>query len=209
MFITFEGVEGSGKSTHMRRLARHLEGRGCSVVMTYEPGGTPGGDAIRGILLDPSSDLQAGAELFLMMASRRELVDRVIRPALAEGKFVLSDRFLDASFAYQGYGRGLPLDMVEQLGRWACREIKPDLTILFDVDPAEGLQRSLRLEKKESPAGQADRIEAAGLEFMHRVRRGYLELAQRQPDRFRVIPVTEGLEQTYSKMIHSIDNLIM
>ena len=208
MFISFEGVEGSGKSTQMQRLAEFLRRRGREVLCTYEPGGTPVGDAVRRILLDPNTRMEPGTELFLMMSSRRELVERVIRPALAEGTIVLSDRFVDASFAYQGYGRQLGLEMVDSLAKWACGDCRPERTLLFDIDAAKGLSRSLPLEKKESEAGRGDRIESCGAEFLEKVRQGYLELARQEPGRFIVIPVTGGEEETYKVMISRLRPLL-
>jgi dTMP kinase len=201
VFITFEGVEGSGKSTQLRRLADYLRNRGVAVEVTFEPGGTPMGDAVRGILLDPKSHIEPGAELFLMMASRRQLVEEVIRPALAQGKVVLSARFVDASFAYQGFGRGVGLEMVEALARWACREIWPDRTLLFDIPAEIGLNRAVSTGKKEAAAGQGDRIERCGSAFLETVRQGYLEMARREPSRYTVIPVTGNADQTYNDMI--------
>lgn len=206
MFITFEGVEGSGKSTQLKRLADYLRNRGIAVEVTFEPGGTPAGDAIRQILLDPQSHIEPGAELFLMMASRRQLVEEVIRPALAEGKIVLSDRFVDASFAYQGFGRGLGLEMVRSLGQWACRDIWPDRTLLFDLPAEVGLNRAVATGKREAAAGQGDRIERCGSEFLETVRQGYLELARREPGRFTVIPVTGNAEKTYNEMISIVSH---
>jgi len=208
MFITFEGVEGTGKSTQLRRLADELKARGQDVVCTHEPGGTPVGEAIRGILLDPRSRMEPGTELFLMMASRRELVGRVIRPALEAGKVVLSDRYVDASFAYQGFGRGVPQEMIQQLAQWACGRVWPDRTVLFDLPASEGLARSLPLEKVESKAGQGDRIERCGAEFLEKVRRGYLDLARRDPQRFSVVPVTGTEEETYKEMVSMLEPLL-
>ena len=208
MFVTFEGIEGSGKSTQLKRLAQELESRGVSVVCTHEPGGTPVGEAIRAILLDPHSRMEPGTELFLMMASRRELVDQVVRPALRDGKVVLSDRYVDASFAYQGFGRGVPEEAVRQLARWACEEVWPDHTVLFDLEASEGLARCLPLQKAESQSGQGDRIERCGAEFLEKVRRGYLELARRDPQRFVVIPVTGTEEETYKLMVSALRPLL-
>jgi len=208
MFISFEGVEGSGKSTQQRRLAQYLKSRGYDILCTHEPGGTPVGDAIRRILLDPENRMEDGTELFLMMASRRELVEQVIRPALAAKKLVLTDRYVDASFAYQGFGRGISGEMIRQLATWACGEVWPDCTLLFDIDVSLGLERSLQLEKKESKAGQGDRIERCGTPFLEKVRQGYLELARREPQRFVVIPVTQSEEETYNIMISHVEPLL-
>ncbi len=175
-----------------------------AVEITFEPGGTPTGDAIRRILLDPQSRIEPGAELFLMMASRRQLVEEVIRPALAKGKVVLSDRFVDASFAYPGFGRVLGLEMVQALAQWACREIWPDRTLLFDIPAEVGLNRAVSTGKKEAAAGQGDRIERCGSEFLETVRQGYLELARREPERYTVISVTGDADQTYNDMISAV-----
>lgn len=208
MFLTFEGVEGSGKSTQLRKLAEYLRSLGADVLQTYEPGGSEVGDRIRQILLNPDSRMESGTELFLMMASRRELVQQVIRPALQEGKVVLSDRFVDASFAYQGFGRGMPEEMIRDLARWACEGLMPVRTLLFDIDAALGLSRRLPLKKAEAQAGEGDRIEQSGVGFLEKVRQGYLELARREPGRFLVISVTGNEEETYKEMISSLEPLL-
>jgi dTMP kinase len=184
--IAFEGVEGSGKSTQLELLRRALEGRGREVVVTREPGGTPAGERVRALLLDPGVELHARAEALLFAAARAELVERVIRPALERGAVVLSDRFLDSSLAYQGGARGLGRGPVEEVNRFATGGLLPDLVVLLDLDPAEGLRRR---------RGALDRIEAQDLAFHRRVRDAFLELAAADAKRFTVVdgaaPVAE------------------
>jgi len=180
VFITFEGMDGAGKSTQMRRLGRRLSGLGLRVVETIEPGGTAIGSQIRGILLDPvNAELAPGTELLLYFAARAQNVDQVILPALDRGEIVLSDRFTDSSLAYQGCGRGLGADAVLALDRIACRGLKPDLTLLIDIDLASGQARRSRRT--------ADRIEEQTDAFHRRVRDAYAALAAAEPGRFRVV----------------------
>jgi dTMP kinase len=183
LFITFEGLDGSGKSTHLRRAAAWLAARDLPHVVTQEPGGTPLGDALRSIFLDPRwGTIDGTVELLLVFASRRQHLLAVIEPALAAGKHVLCDRFTDSTRAYQGYGRGVPLGLIEQIDAVATGGRRPDRTLLFDL-PA----RSARA-RGDSPArrrrGAADRLDAEGLAFYDRVRRGFLALAEREPERF-------------------------
>lgn len=185
LFITFEGCEGSGKSTQIERLAARLRGMGFDVRTFREPGGVrpdDAGERIRAILLDPAvTELGVRAELLLYEASRAQLVEGAYRPALAEGAIVLCDRYADSSVAYQGYGRAvLPIDEVRELNRIATGGLVPDLTLLLDVDVAAGLA--------SATAHGADRLEAAGLDFHERVRAGYLALAAQEPARIAVIP---------------------
>lgn len=184
LFITFEGGDGSGKSTQIARLAARLRGLGIDVRTFREPGGVAAGDPgerIRDILLDPvHEDLDVRAELLLYEAARAQLVACSYRPALAEGAVVLCDRYADSSVAYQGYGRAvLPVEEVDELNRIATGGLTPDLTLLLDVDARAGLERA-------TGAG-ADRLEAAGNEFHERVRAGYLAIAEREPQRVRLI----------------------
>src|SRR5580692_4451043 len=181
-FITFEGPDGSGKSTQARMLAERLRGEGRPVLESVEPGGTPIGQQIRRILLDPvNKELTATAELLLMFAARAQNVEQWILPALAEGKIVISDRFTDSSLAYQGAGRGLGEDTVLDLDRIACRGLIPDLTICIDIDTETGLARAL------ARGGMETRLEEQAIEFHHKVREAYHELARREPQRFRLV----------------------
>jgi len=196
--ITLEGGEGAGKSTVLEALRATLAVRGLDVVVTREPGGTPAGEAIRRVLLDPElKGLAAETELLLMFASRAQLVRDVVQPALAAGRWVLSDRFTDASFAYQGGGRGQPPARIADLERWAASDLRPDLTLLLDLPVADGMKRA-------SGRGAADRIEQESAEFFERVRNAYRKRAQDQPERFRVIdasrPLAEVLEQVQAAL---------
>ena len=176
--IAFEGVEGAGKSTQLDLLRDELERRGHEVVVTREPGGTPVGERVRAVLLDPAVDLDPRAEALLFAAARAQLVEQVIRPALERGAVVLCDRYLDSSLAYQGGGRGLGRGPVEEVNRFATGGLLPDLVVLLDLDPAEGLGRH---------AARRDRIEVEGLGFHRRVRDAFRELAAGDPDRFAVV----------------------
>lgn len=180
MLISIEGGEGAGKSTVLDAIRGQLADRGLEVVVTREPGGTTGGEAIRQLLLDPTRKLAAETELLLMFAARAQLVRELIRPALERGAAVLTDRFTDASFAYQGGGRGLDMGVIADLERWAAG-IKPDLTFLLDVGVDVGLARA------RSRGAALDRIESEQLDFFERVRAVYLARAAAEPRRFRVI----------------------
>src|SRR5580692_4975764 len=185
-FITFEGIDGCGKTTQFRNLAQWLRDQGKDVVETVEPGGTAIGQQIRRILLDPASDdLQPRAELLLYFASRAQNVDQVIRPALDSGRIVLCDRFTDSTLVYQGSGRGIDTKVVLDLDRIACRGLKPDLTLLIDIDLETSL---LRAKRRNDRVGQAEsRIDEESAAFHERVRDGYLALARSEPERFIVI----------------------
>ena len=199
-FITIEGPEGSGKSTHSRLLCAHLRRRGVKVLHTREPGGTKVGETIRGILLDKNNKGMSDAcELFLFLAARAQIVGEVIRPALARGYTVVCDRFHDATVAYQGYGAGLDLKLIEPAGRLATGGLKPDLTILLDVETGLGLRR----------AGVKDRMETKSLRFHKRVRQGYLKMAKKEPRRIRVIrtsgsPVAEVQDKIRRVVSHVV-----
>ena len=175
-FITFEGGEGCGKSTQVKRLAAALEKKGVKVILTREPGGTRLAEMIRTLLKDETEDPPVDrAELLLFLAARAQLVRKVIRPALESGTWVLSDRFSDSTVAYQGYGRGLPVDFVTSANDFACEGLSPDLTLLLDVDPSVASQRMRGREAATNTS--ADRIERAGDEFHARLRKGFLDLA--------------------------------
>ena len=185
-FITFEGGEGCGKSTQVRRLAAALEERGRKVLLTREPGGTRLAEMIRTLLKDEAEDPPVDrAELLLFLAARAQLVRNVIRPALDAGTWVLSDRFSDSTIAYQGYGRGLPVDFVKAANDFACEGLAPDLTLLLDVEPSVAAQRMRGREAATNTS--ADRIERAGDDFHARLRRGFLELAAANPSRIVTI----------------------
>jgi dTMP kinase len=187
VLVSLEGGEGAGKSTVLSALRDALAASGREVVCTREPGGTPAGEAIRGVLLDPSRTLFAETELLLMFAARAQLVRELVEPALARGAAVLCDRFTDASFAYQGGGRGLEAGRIAELERWAAGR-KPDLTFLLDVGVAQGLARA------RSRGGEPDRIERETDTFFERVRATYLARAAAEPQRFRVIDASQPPE---------------
>ena len=181
-FITFEGGEGCGKSTQARRLAETLERKGVRVLLTREPGGTWLAEEIRRLIKDQTTEAPCDrSELLLFLAARAQLVKNVIRPALADGTWVLSDRFSDSTVAYQGYGRGLPLDILRAMNDFACEALVPDLTILLDVTP-ETARRRLR-GREQATNTAADRIERAGEEFHRRLRQGFAAQAAAEPER--------------------------
>jgi dTMP kinase len=192
LFITFEGIDGCGKTTQFRMLGNWLRERGKDVIETVEPGGTAIGQQIRKILLDPASaDIQPRAELLLYFASRAQNVDQVIRPALESGRIVLCDRFTDSTLVYQGSGRGIDTKVVLDLDRIACRGLKPDLTLLIDIDIETSLTRARR---RNDRVGQSEsRIDEESAAFHERVREGYLALARGEPDRFIVIDGRSGI----------------
>jgi dTMP kinase len=185
-FITFEGIDGCGKTTQIRLLAERFREQGIEPVETVEPGGTPIGQQIRRILLDPASaEIQPRTELLLYFASRAQNVDQVIRPALDAGRMVLCDRFTDSTLVYQGCGRGLDTSVVIELDRIACRGLQPDITLLIDIDLETSLARAKRRNER---VGQSEsRIDEESAAFHERVRQGYLGLAKSQPERFVVI----------------------
>ncbi len=199
-FITFEGLDGSGKSTHLGRAVDWLRARGLSVHRGHEPGGTPLGDAIRGLFLDPRwESVEPRVEALLVFASRRQHLEEVIEPALAAGTWVLCDRFTDSSLAYQGAGRGLPLSWLDELDRLATDRRRPDHTLLFDLSPEAAQQRGQSLQRRQS-AGGLDRFDALDLAFYRQVRGGYLELARREPRRIRVIDSGGDVETTWQQV---------
>jgi dTMP kinase len=212
--IAFEGVEGAGKSTQLELLRQALEGRGGppvgrggpgdrqggpqvgrEVVVTREPGGTPAGERIRALLLDPAAELHPRTEALLFAAARAELVERVIRPALERGAVVLCDRYLDSSLAYQGGARGLGRGPVEEVNRFATGGLLPDLVVLLDLDPADGLRRR---------RGDRDRIEAQDLGFHRRVRQAFRDLAAADPGRFCVVDGSAPAPEVHAKVLAAV-----
>ncbi len=193
--ITLEGIEGSGKSGHLKLLAQFLQGQGFAVHATYEPGATPLGRSLRELLLHGEGLVEDPlVELLLFLLDRREHVRLVIKPSLLEGKVVLCDRYVDSTLAYQGFGRGLDPDFVLRANRLVTEGVWPDLTILLDCPPEEGLQRT----KGE------DRLQRQPLEFHRRVREGYLELARREPERIRVVSTSGRPREEAQEEIRSI-----
>jgi dTMP kinase len=199
MFITFEGIEGSGKSTQLRRLAERVPGS----VITKEPGGTPLADRIRAILLDSSSHLDPVAELFLFAASRRQNVIEIIKPALARGAVVLCDRFTDSTLAYQGFGRLINLDQLRTLNAWATDSLSPDLTLLFDLPEEAGLNRAR--SRNADAVSDEGRFEAEDLRFHRRVREGYRALAVTEPDRFVLIDGEGTADDVFARVVSEVE----
>ncbi len=192
MFITFEGIEGCGKSTQAKRIANRLERSGVSLILTREPGGTPIGHDIRQILLSSGNrDLPPLAELFLYEADRALHMAGVVKPALAEKKWVLCDRFFDATTAYQGYARGQDLRMTTHLNEIASFGITPDVTFLLDCPVSVGIKRALKRNAESNVVGQ-DRFEQEKTVFHEAVRRGYMDLAKKNPERFVVVDATQA-----------------
>jgi dTMP kinase len=198
LLVSIEGGEGAGKSSVREAVAARLAARGQAVVCTREPGGTPAGEAIRALLLDPVHPLAAETELLLMFASRAQLVREVIAPALARGDAVLTDRFTDASFAYQGSGRGIDGGTIADLERWAVG-LKPDLTLLLDVGVAIGLARA------RSRGAAPDRIEQEQDAFFERVRAGYQARATAEPSRFVVIDAAQPADAVVAAVLAALD----
>ncbi|HJT99454.1 MAG TPA: dTMP kinase [Rhodanobacteraceae bacterium] len=199
--ITLEGGEGAGKSTVLDAVRERLEQRGIAVVVTREPGGTVLGEAVREIVLDPARrDISAESELLLMFAARAQLVRELIRPSLDAGQWVLSDRFTDASYAYQGAGRGQPAERIADLERWAAT-LKPNLTLLLDLPIAEGLARA-------GGRGKADRIELESSDFFERVRAAYRARAMDEPARFRIIDATRSIADVRAAACEAIDAFV-
>ncbi len=200
-FITFEGGEGTGKSTQIVRLGEYLRGRGFEVVVTREPGGTPVAEAARAILLDPGLEPDPLSELFLLAAARRDLVERVIRPALAQGAVVLCDRYTDSSVVYQGVVGGVGREVVDQVNRLATGGLLPDRTFLLDLEPEAGMERTRR---RNGAAGGRSRFDEKPLAFHRRVRDAYLELALEDTARFRVLPAEEDEETLFGRLLEEL-----
>ncbi|MBI1195866.1 MAG: dTMP kinase [Gammaproteobacteria bacterium] len=201
--ITVEGIEGAGKSSHIEHLRERLTEAGKSVVVTREPGGTTLGEEIRGLLLSHrEGGMDADAELLLIFAARAEHLERVIRPALAAGQWVVCDRFTEASYAYQGAGRGMGMDRVGVLEEWLQGAFRPDLTLLFDLPVEIGMGRIAK--RADQGGGDIDRFEQEHLSFWERVRGGYLELARRHPDRFRLIDAAPPIEAVRAQVDEAV-----
>jgi dTMP kinase len=201
-FITLEGGEGVGKSSNLDFIRRHLEAAGKSVIVTREPGGTPLGEEIRALLLGHrDGGMHSDSELLLMFAARAEHLAEVIRPALAVGSWVLCDRFTDATYAYQGGGRGIDAGRIAAMESWVQGPLRPDLTLLFDAPVAIGLARAGR-------RGGADRFEGEQADFFERVRHAYLQRAERSPARYRVIDAAQSLEAVQQQLRDVLDEFL-
>jgi dTMP kinase len=199
LFITFEGLDGSGKSTHLRNAAAWLAEGGVPHLVTHEPGGTPLGDALRSVFLDPHwGQMDGTVELLLVFASRRQHLLEVIDPALEAGQHVLCDRFTDSTRAYQGFGRGVSLERIGEVDRVATGCRRPDRTLLFDLPAEAARSRGHSLSRRSR--GAADRLDAEDLPFYERVREGFLELARREPERFLIVDSSGETTETQSRV---------
>lgn len=200
-FISLEGIEGSGKSTQGKLLGDFLRGKGIDALFTEEPGGTEIGNQIRSILLSiENRDMSPITELLLYNASRAQHVEQVIRPALKRGVTVITDRFSDSTVAYQGYGRGIDLSLIDALDVIATGRLRPHLTVILDLDVGTGLRRNRGSNK-------TDRIEREEVSFHERVRRGYQELASREPTRIRMISASGSIEETHAEIVRIVSAL--
>lgn len=195
-FITFEGGEGAGKTTQIQRLAERLSGSGIEVTTTREPGGSPGAEQIRALLVNGDAERwSATTEALLHFAARRDHLEKTVIPALEAGRWVLCDRFVDSTMAYQGYGHGLGRDLIERLQTLVVEELLPDLTVIMDIDPEDGLQRAGRR------AGGEDRYESMELAFHRRLREGFLDIAKRAPARCALVPAQETIEAIEARIL--------
>lgn len=202
MFITLEGIEGSGKTTQVGHILKFLQTTGHDCVITREPGGTRIGKKIRAILLDPESkDMNPLAELLLYTADRAQHIKELVNPLLAAGKTVLCDRYFDATLAYQGFARGLDIGLINQIHKLILKNLKPDITILLDLPPEKGLSRAWKQIENGARAGIETRFEKETLSFHAKVRSGYLELARLEPERFRVIDASKDESQVRKEII--------
>lgn len=199
-FITFEGAEGSGKSTQIERAYNYLKRKKKSVIFLREPGGVAISEEIRNMLLDvKNKKMIHSSEMLLYMAARAQLVEEVIVPFLKKGKIILCDRFLDSTLVYQGYGHRMNLKLIKDIGRFVTQGIKPDLTLLFDIDVRQGLARIKRAK---------DRIERRSLDYHNRVRRGYLSLARQEPGRIRLIKGNKNKEDVWQVVQRHLDRAL-
>lgn len=192
LFITFEGCDGCGKTTQLELLAQYLQEHGYSVLTTREPGAKGLGTKLREILLNYDGEVSSNCESFLFLADRAQHIDTIVKPAINAGKIVLCDRHIDSTIAYQGYGRGIDRERLAYLNDLATSGLKPDLTLLFDVDTETSMQRVGK---------NKDRMESAGIEFQEKVRRGYLELAKSEPNRIKVLDSRKSIEQLHQEVL--------
>jgi len=201
-FITFEGIDGSGKSTQLRLLGNFLRANACDVLLTREPGGTTLGLRLRAALLDAMEEVDPLTELLVFAADRAQHVRRMLRPALAAGRVVISDRYADATVAYQGAGRGFSTELITQIVQLASEGLKPDLTLLFDVSIEESTNRTTRRSTSRGASGKAprDRLDIENADFHTRVRDAYLQIALAEPERVRLIDTSGPVEQTHERV---------
>jgi len=209
VFITFEGPEGSGKTTQANLLCDNLEKKGLPILHTREPGGTVISEKIRALLLDPGNiKMEPTTELLLYAASRAQHVEELIRPFLAKGGVVICDRFSDATVAYQGYGRQLDMKLIKALNGIATGGLDPDITFLLDIPTEDGLRKAIHTLKQYTLPGQGDRMEQAGLEFHKRVRSGYIKLAKNKKRNIKTIDATASIEEIHSVILNMLEPLI-
>jgi len=200
-FITFEGIDGSGKSTQLRMLAYELADRGVDLITTCEPGGTPLGRMLRQAFLESAETVVPMAELLSFAADRAQHVEALIKPALASGKIVISDRYADATFAYQGAGRGFPVEKVQQVIELATGGLKPDLTLFFDITVDEAIRR---MSDRDEAHTKKNRMDEETAEFYLRVREAYLGIAEREPGRFHIIDGAESAEDIHRHVVEEV-----
>jgi len=199
LFITFEGADGCGKTTQMNLIDEYLRGKGFRTLMTREPGAKGLGERVREILLNYDGEVSPACESFLFLADRAQNMDCIIKPAVEKGVIVLCDRHTDSTIAYQGYGRGVNIDELKNLNDIATGGRKPDLTIVFDID----------VQTSQARVGEEkDRMESAGVEFFERVRKGYLEIAKREPERVKVVDSMRTIEEIHNEVVELIENAI-
>lgn len=199
LFITFEGADGCGKTTQLKLLAEYLGSKGYKILTTREPGAKGLGEKVREILLNYDGEVSDRCESFLFLADRAQHIDMIVNPAISEGKIVLCDRHTDSTVAYQGYGRGLDLNRINELNDIAVNGRKPDLTIVFDVDIETSMKRV---------GDTKDRMESSGTDFFNRVRQGYLKIAKQEPDRVKVIDATKSVEEIHKDVIRLIETCL-
>jgi dTMP kinase len=204
-FITFEGIDGSGKSTQLRMLTGDLRQRGIDLIATHEPGGTPLGRRLREAFLETEETVAPMAELLLFAADRAQHVEFLIRPALAEGRIVISDRYADATFAYQGAGRGFPEETVNEIIRLATGGLKPDLTLFFDISVETAIRRMA--ERHEIGEGK-NRMDAETADFYANVRLAYFKIAKNEPERFKVLDANGSIEETHAKVVEAVTEFL-
>ncbi len=199
LFVTVEGTDGCGKTTQIRNIIDHLSSLGCRVILTREPGGTRISENIRSIILDPTfTEMHSITELMLYSAARAQLVEQVIKPSIAKSETVICDRYIDSFYAYQGYGRGLDMDMLKKITSLAIGDMIPDITIFLDLDPEIGLRRRMN-------AANGDRIENEQIEFHRRVYDGYKQLARENPDRIKTIDASRSVEEVWQDVRRQLD----
>lgn len=204
-FITFEGIDGSGKSTQLRMLSGDLRGRGLDFIATHEPGGTPLGRRLRESFLETEETVAPMAELLLFAADRAQHVEFLIKPALAEGRIVISDRYADATFAYQGAGRGFPEETVNEIIRLATGGLKPDLTLFFDITVDNAIRR---MAERHKTGERRNRMDVETAEFYSNVRNAYLGIADAEPERFKVLDANGSIEDTHAKVTAIITDFL-